>query len=267
VGQRALARFRALDDHWGVAFTLFSLGEVSRVRGDVAGAVRHFEEALAIAREAGPAWIVSASLVNLGSLAAIHGDDARAAALHAEAAALARRTGQRRALAHARNELGGVARARGDLERARQLHQEALAVVREILGWSVPHTLGQLGWAEARLGDLDAAATHLREAAALILTAPQPATAAVVLVGLAFVATGRGRGERAAVLLGAAEATRERAGIAPVGVERDETELARHAIRSRLDADAAAVALATGHGLATDEALRVARDPDGTVGA
>jgi predicted ATPase/DNA-binding SARP family transcriptional activator len=39
------------------------------------------------------------------------------------------------------------------LDRARHLHQEALTIVREILMWSVPHTLAQLGCAEARLGE------------------------------------------------------------------------------------------------------------------
>ena len=63
---------------------------------------------------------------------------------------LSRRTGLRRGIAFAHNEMGGVARARGDLERARQLHQEALATVREILGWSVPHTLGQRSAARRR---------------------------------------------------------------------------------------------------------------------
>ncbi|HEY8556131.1 MAG TPA: tetratricopeptide repeat protein, partial [Actinomycetes bacterium] len=90
---------------------------------------------------AGPTWIVGASLIYLGSLATLQDDDARATDLYAEAFAESRRAGLRRGLAFARNEMGNVARARGDLERARQLHQEALPVVREILGWSVPHTL------------------------------------------------------------------------------------------------------------------------------
>jgi tetratricopeptide (TPR) repeat protein len=197
-------------------------------------------------------------LIHLGSLAALQGDDARATDLYAEALAESRRGGLRRGLAFARNEMGNVARARGDLERARQLHQEALPVVREILGWSVPHTLGQLGCAEARLGDLDSAGTHLREAATLLLANPQPSTAALVLVGLAFVALGLGRTEQAAVLLGAAEATRDRIGVTPVGAERVEAELALDAARSRLDADAVQAALTRGRGLASEQALRVA---------
>ncbi len=43
----------------------------------------------------------------------------------------------------------------------------ALGIVRELVGWSVPHTFGQLGCAEARLGDLDDAEAHLREATGL----------------------------------------------------------------------------------------------------
>jgi tetratricopeptide (TPR) repeat protein len=261
LGRRVLERFRSLDDQWGIALTLFGLGEVGKARGDVAGSARRFEEALAAAREAGPTWVVGASLIYLGSLAALQGDDDRATALYAEAVEVSRRTGMRRGLAFARNEMGNVARARGDLEGARRLHRQALPVVREILGWSVPHTLGQLGCAEARLGDLDEAEAHLQEAAALLLANPQPATAALVLVGLAWVALGRGRADRAAVLLGAAAATRERVGATPVGAERVEAELARDAVRSRLGADAVGAALARGRSLATEQALEVALHP------
>src|SRR4029450_6834262 len=98
------------------------------------------------------------------------------------------------------NELGGTAPTRGDLERARQLHQEALAILRDLVGWSVPHTLAQLACAEARLGDLDAATDHLQEAAGLLLAVPQPGTAASVLLAAALVALGEGRAERAARL-------------------------------------------------------------------
>ncbi|HZD68475.1 MAG TPA: tetratricopeptide repeat protein [Actinomycetes bacterium] len=204
---------------------------------------------------------MGASLIYLGSLADLQGDEARASALFAEAVQECRRTGIRRGLAFARNQMGSAARARGDLEGARQLHQEALPVVREILGWSVAHTLGQLGCAEARLGDLDSAGTHLREAATLVLATPQPATAAIILVGFAFVALGRGRGEEAVALLGAAMATRERIGATPTGAERAEAELALDAARSRLDEDAVQAAFTSGRGLATEQALRVALDP------
>ncbi len=174
-----------------------------------------------------------AALVRLGGVAAAQGDRDRAAALHAEAAALARRTGQRRAAAHVRNEQGAAARMAGDLERARALHTEALVVVRELPGWSVPHTLAQLACAEARLGATGDATAHLREAAGLLLATPQPATAAAVRVGAALVAAGNGDPIRAARLLAVAEATYRAAGVAPVGGEAYEMALVREAVGVR----------------------------------
>jgi predicted ATPase/DNA-binding SARP family transcriptional activator len=254
--QRAVERFRELDDQGGVATTLFSLANVTRARGDLALAARRYEEALAAAREEGPLWTLAALLVELGGLAAILGDDARAAALHAEAATRMRRSGQRRGLAYLYNEMGAVARFRGELERARQLHLEALAIVREIVGWSVPHTLGSLACAEAGLGALDEAEAHLREAATLVLATPQPATAALLLVGFALVALGRDDPERAAVLLGAAEATRRRIGAAAIGAERREAELVADGARTRLGPAAFEAALAAGRNLDAGAALR-----------
>jgi predicted ATPase/DNA-binding SARP family transcriptional activator len=254
--RRAVERFREIDEQGGVATTLFSLANVTRARGDLELAARHYEEALAAARAEGPQWTLAALLIELGGLAAILGDDARAAALHAEAATRIRRAGQRRGLSYLYNEMGAVARLRGDLERARQLHQEALGIVREIVGWSVPHTLAQLACAEARLGALDGAEAHLREAATLVLAIPQPATAALLLVGFALVAAGRGDVERAAVLLGAAEATRRRTGTAAIGAERREAELVADAARTALGQAAFEAALAAGRDLDAAAALR-----------
>jgi predicted ATPase len=256
VGRRALERFRALDDQWGAAVALVNLAMTARARGDLEAAAARFEAALAAARDGGPLWVELASLVSLAAVVATRGEDARAAALHAEAAVLARRAGEPRATAHAYNELGAIARARGDLERARQLHREALVLVRRLVGWSVPYTLAQLACAEARLGDLDAAEAHLAEAAGLVLATPQPATAALALVGGSLVAAGHDRPQQAARLLAAAEATRERTGVAAVGAEAVEAELAGRAARAGLGPDAFAAATAGGHALATDDALR-----------
>ena len=146
--------------------------------------------------------------------------------------------------------------ARLDLERARRLHAEALAIVRDLVGWSVPHTLVQLACAEARLGELDAAEAHLAEAAGLLQAVPQPATAAYAMVGAALVAVGRGRPGEAARLLATAEAVRERSGFAAAGAERHEAELAAGAVEAALDPDARAAARAAGQALAMDAALR-----------
>jgi len=255
-GREALERYQALDDQFGVAQAQFTLAEMASALGDLDAAKASYEGTLAAARDGGPLWAHMASLVRLGTLLSLEGEEARAAALRAEAVALARRSGQRRAFGHLYNELGAVARARDDLERARQLHQEALAIVQGLIGWSVPHTLASLACAEARLGDLDSAATHLREAADLLLSTPQPATMALVLTGEALVALGRDRPDQAARLLAAAEATHERIGTVPVVAERREQELVAEAVQGALDPGALAAARAAGRALDPGAVLR-----------
>jgi len=258
IARRALERFEALDDRWGTALALYGLANLARRRGEVDAAVDRYERAIAAAREDGPLWILCAALVELGGLVAVKGDQRRGVALHAESAAIIRRTGLRRGIAYAWNGLGVIARAGGDLERARQLHQEALDIVREVLGWSVPYTLAQLACAEVRLGALDDAEAHLREASGLVLHAPQPATAALILVGHALVALGRGQPERAALLLAAAGAARERAGVVPIGAEQMEAELVRRAVEDRLTPAALHSKQAAGRDLSPEDALRLA---------
>jgi tetratricopeptide (TPR) repeat protein len=255
-GRRALERFRALDDQWGLAQSQVSMAELASARGDLDTAVAGYEAAMAAAGDVGPMWVGLASIVRLGTMVALQGDDARAAVLRTEAADRIRRFGERRGFAHLYNEMGGVARARDDLERARHLHREALPIVRELVGWSVPYTLASLACAEARLGDLDDAEAHLREAAGLLFASPQATTVALVLTGAALAAIGRGRPELAARRLGAAEAARERAGVVPIGGEAREAGLAAEAVRAALDPAALAAARDGGRALASDEALR-----------
>jgi predicted ATPase/DNA-binding SARP family transcriptional activator len=255
-GRRALERFRALDDQWGLAQAEVTRAELASARGDVDGAAAAYEAALAAAGDVGPGWVQLASIARLGTMVALQGDDARAAVLRAEAADKIRRFGERRGFAHLYNEMGGVARARDDLERARHLHREALPIVQELVGWSVPYTLASLACAEARLGDLDDAEAHLREAAGLLFASPQATTVALVLTGAALAAIGRGRPELAARRLSAAEAARERAGVVPIGGEAREAELAAEAVRAALDPAALAAAQAEGRALEIDDALR-----------
>jgi hypothetical protein len=125
-----------------------------------------------------------------------------------------------------------------------------------LIGWSVPHTLASLACAEARLGDLDSAAAHLREAADLLLSTPQPATAALVLTGEALVALGRERPDQAARLLAAAEAAHERIGTTPVVAERREQELVAAAVQGALDPAALAAAQEAGRALDPGAVLR-----------
>jgi hypothetical protein len=90
-----------------------------------------------------------------------------------------------------------------------------------------------------------------------VLDAFEPVTAAVVLVGHALVELGHGGVERAALLLAAADAVRDRAGLVPVGAELAETTQAEEAVRDRLDPGVLDAARAAGRELDADAALRL----------
>ena len=95
-GRRALERFRALDDQWGLAQSRVSMAELASARGDLDSAVAGYEAAMAAAGDGGPMWVVLASIVRLSTMVALKGDDAQAAALRAEAADRIRRFGELR---------------------------------------------------------------------------------------------------------------------------------------------------------------------------
>jgi hypothetical protein len=100
------------------------------------------------------------------------------------------------------------------------------------------------------------ARAHLREAATLALEAPQPLVEAVILVGFGLVALGRADAERAAFLLGATDAIRDRYGVTPVGAELGEAELIRATVRRRLSEGGMRSQISAGRALAAGEALR-----------
>jgi hypothetical protein len=93
-----------------------------------------------------------------------------------------------------------------------------------------------------------------------VANTPQPATIVLLLVGLAWVAAGRGDAELAARLLGTAGTSRQRIGVPALGAELVETELVRQAARARLEAPVFEAALAAGHDHSPDQALREALD-------
>ncbi|WP_421693591.1 tetratricopeptide repeat protein [Aestuariivirga sp.] len=74
----ALARFRDLDDPYGVGLTLTALGEAARLDGDHARAGVLFDEALIAMRKAGNSYWIGALLQNLAYVR-LHGNDWAAA--------------------------------------------------------------------------------------------------------------------------------------------------------------------------------------------
>ena len=186
---------------------LTAAASLALLQGDHANATAFAEEGLAVARETGEQRLVANALSNLGAIVLAGGDAERAGPLLDAAVAAARDAGDQRILALAVNNLGDYALTRGDFETARPLFEESLAHLRARGDTAnVARALFNLGASELELGRHDVAGERFREGLALARDAGDREDLAWILEGLAALAAARGQGERAALLLGAADA-------------------------------------------------------------
>jgi len=249
---QSLAIGRELGEDQVVAAAVANLGWVADTAGDTAAARRLYEEALAVRRRLGDEHGVGMALASLGDLALKRADFATARAMHAESLALRRQLGDRSGVAGSLGTLGHLALHAGDHEEARALFEESLRLRRQLGDLpGVPGALGSLSDLARAEGDTATAAVLVDESLSVATElADRPcATAALVrrgrlaldtgdvdraekaygealhpadagdtpataewLEGLGAVAVARGRHDRAAALLGAASAVRERVG-------------------------------------------------------
>ena len=91
--EAALLEQRAIDDRWGMGFSLVGLGYAARDRGDDARAVALFAEGLALFTELGDRRIIALALDGVAGLAIAWGQPERAARLFGAAAALREASG------------------------------------------------------------------------------------------------------------------------------------------------------------------------------
>jgi predicted ATPase len=215
------------------AWMLGVLGEFPRFRGDHARAIPIKEQALALAGSLGEERTTKALICDLSSMFAIQGDLDRARTLVARALEIERQSNdprQVRALAAAA-ELAEHAR---DHEEARRLNQQLVEQLRQVgeTGFQYVGAVGSLAESLRRLGD-DAGASPLfvetlraaREAQIFTWVAETLDSVGGMIAGRAPV--------RAAVLLGAADASRRETGLVVYDVP--EHEAITRAVRAQLD--------------------------------
>lgn len=173
------------------------------------------DECLPLAREEGDPALLVRSLGLAGHAALGRGDTSRARVWLAEALSLAERFDSRWAIGSLLNGLGYAAQMDGDYARAESLLERAEASLREVgaswnLGMNYCMRSAIAAWRE------DYRRVDRLARASLALLAPLRDTWVVAypLVQLAGVALACGRAERAARLLGAADAIRDAVGVA-----------------------------------------------------
>jgi predicted ATPase/DNA-binding SARP family transcriptional activator len=208
--REALAGFRAVGERWGIGFSLSALGDMAAAEGDFAQAVRWQQEALTLVREVGIREDIPQMEVKLAHQLWMAGELAEARRVLKRSRESAEEIGLPEVMAAVQHGYATFARIEGNLDEARA----AVAVpARELDNPTFApqfraQTRSTMGSIEAAAGDLAAARSHHAAALRIAVASRDQPVIAYTLVGVADLALREGDPERAAFLLGAADAVR-----------------------------------------------------------
>jgi predicted ATPase/DNA-binding CsgD family transcriptional regulator len=233
--------------------------------GVLAAMQQDHDRAMQLLRESLDLWVglgetsrQATVLLNIGLLAHITGQAADAQHQLERSHALFLEVGDRSGQARAVASQARLAREQGDLARAMRLAEEALVHFR-LVGddFGTAHQLANLGHLKLALDDHSGAAAGFRQALEAWQVLGNPFEIAECLDGVAAVLTGQPR--RAAQLLGAAEALRERSGALVAAVEKERYGRLVARVQRQLRDDTFAAAWRDGRALTMDRAIELAR--------
>jgi tetratricopeptide (TPR) repeat protein len=262
--EESVAIWRELGDKRGLAQALRFLAVVYSSQGGHAAARAVWEESLQLCREVGDPWELAMGLGMLGRLAIQQGDYATARPLLEEALAQRDAVGDKWVIAQNLNGLGDVARCEGGYAHAQALYEESLALSRALgsRGDITAGLLHNLGYVAHHQGDSQRAAALVTESLLLFRELGDRRGMAECAIGLAAIASEAGQAERAARLLGMAEAALDALGTAVWGSNRADYERTVAATRTNLGDAAFAAAQAEGCGMPWEQAIDYGLNPE-----
>lgn len=228
--EESLATARGVGDTGITAAALVSLANLAQDQGDYSTARSVCEEALDVARQSNDRVFIAAALRSLGWVALDQGDYVAALPPFEESLAIARELDDKGGIAWSLHGLGTAALAQGDYRKARSCLEESLAIARQLgareaIAWygvvprvgeqkvDVASSLGALAEVSRAENDYDSAASLFKEALTLRWHARDQLGISQCLEALAEVAVSLAQFERAARLLGAADALRSKIGF------------------------------------------------------
>jgi tetratricopeptide (TPR) repeat protein len=252
----ALELQRALGETHEMCRTLYALGKVSIMLGDLDRAAVVSEQSLELARGLGDTMAVALAGDTLGEVARSRGDFDRAARRFEESLAIFRERGSRRNSALMLLYLGDVSRSRGELDRAERHLGECLEIARE-LGDNFIVAAAQLalGNVATERGHYDGAISLCAGVLVLLRELDNRQDMASVLDEMACAVGARGDPERALRLAGAASGLRETARRALQPSERAALDRWLDAFRRALGPQHAERAYDEGRAMPFEEAL------------
>jgi predicted ATPase/class 3 adenylate cyclase len=206
-GQAALARFRELQNTYGLAMAHYALGRIAIEQGKFADARPDMEQALQWGRKAGDRLVISLVVNSLELLATSRGDFLQAEALNQESLELARQMKDVWMVSGALREAGNLAQARGDYLAASEYFLKSGDISRQqgLLN-DYARTRFNLGYVAILLGELPAGRAHLRESQVIFDRMNHRRGLVECLDGYAALAAAEGKYELAAQLLGTGDA-------------------------------------------------------------
>ena len=254
--EECLTLRRALGDRHAIARLLDNLGELWRLRGDYARALALLDESVAIGREAQDRYGVALALTRLGRVKRDLGDCRAAVAIQEESLAILHGVDDRHWLAHTLDDLGAALADEGDAARAISLLEESCAIFRELGDREgIASSQGHRARPALRQGEHASATAACVESIALFRELGALWGVPDGVETLAAVTLARGEPERAARLLGAAEALRLTIGVPVPPADRPRCESLLAAARSRLGKAAFAQARQEGRRMPLERAL------------
>jgi tetratricopeptide (TPR) repeat protein len=229
--------------------------------GDDARAAELFDEALETARRRDDPVLMSQALGGL-SRVALRSDVAQGRRLAAEALEVSEAARDEPGRSNALHLLGVGAQIAGDLPEARDWMTQRLALVRSTGNeFLVASEASNLSMVERQLGNLDAAESLAREALEIGARIGDEFTKPFAMSGLAAIAAERGQPERAATLVGIAEAIMETQGMAWPPDERPHYERLVATLPEAMGEAAFEDARGRGRSMSSQEALAFALEP------
>jgi predicted ATPase/DNA-binding CsgD family transcriptional regulator len=252
-----------LDDRGLVGRALCSLGAVDLDLDDMAKARQHLEHSLKLSTELGDRWLQAVGLHWLGEIARSERDWPAAHQRTEESLAVWRQLGDRWGIAMELWASGYLGIAEGDYRAARTSFEGALVIERELdRKQGIAHNLLGLGWVTLQQGEPAEAERLLAEAVRVELELGRAPRIAECLEGLASAAASQHHGERALLLLGAADTAWEAIGHRNAIVERAAVDRWLTPARRALGEAAVAATWTAGRAMSQREAVVLALTPD-----
>jgi predicted ATPase/DNA-binding SARP family transcriptional activator len=259
--EEPLALFRALNDQWGVARALNSLGDVARKYGDYDIARARHEESLAISRALGDKRTIARTFNFLGRVAQDRGDLEAARMYYQDSLVNYQDIEEVWGIAGAHTNIGEIARQQGDDTTAAAHYTESLRLCQDMGNKSgIGLGLHNLGYVALHQADYEQAETRFTESLKIYQEVGRKKHIAMCLVGLGGVASAVKQPERAARLFGTAEAVYEATGEHIDPADRVEYESNVTAARALLPPRIFAAAWDAGRAMPLEQAIAYATE-------